>query len=489
MNNIQIFLKEFFDTIKRDFIIILTLNLFFGILFRVHAFNELLVGVVIFGLFLKTVAFIKSASIMPSVSSDFDKYSWKYYQGLPLNKEELVISLVISNVLITSTLLIWLMCFLIPIATLFDIPTSVLEFSSISKIFIAFFPVMTCISFSTLKTQIIFPRKQYSKNDKKEAFYNSLKSIAVGVAVVVYGILLCAFLKEYIGKEISIIFKFSLQALGYILSTWLFVPVLLYAAYSTYQETLESWQNEKIGYVKLNWVPKRDIPITVSCILAVVGPLMLIDFSTPSIYQGTKLNKAVYNKDYKEIQKLISQGADINKKNEQGISPVMIAIHEGDFKMYRHLKDKGAKLDGRINAKADKYHDGMDLFMAAVDGGNISIIHDVYSLGFSVNLMNPKTKMYPIHVASKHCKTELVDFLIEKKADIKVLDADGKSALHYAAKHKCFASVATLIENGIDPDVKDKSGKLAIDYIPDMKNNLELVYYVTKKSRAPASKK
>lgn len=57
-------------------------------------------------------------------------------------------------------------------------------------------------------------------------------------------------------------------------------------------------------------------------------------------------------------------------------------------------------------------------------------------------------------------------FLVEKKANCRLKDADGKTALHRAANNKHFEICKYLIE--IEPSLKnevDNHGKRPVDYV------------------------
>lgn len=60
--------------------------------------------------------------------------------------------------------------------------------------------------------------------------------------------------------------------------------------------------------------------------------------------------------------------------------------------------------------------------------------------------------------------TQVIEQLIEKKANVNVFDRSGITPLHYAAKHLDFDQVKLLIGKGADPRIVDVYGNSALHY-------------------------
>lgn len=111
-----------------------------------------------------------------------------------------------------------------------------------------------------------------------------------------------------------------------------------------------------------------------------------------------------------------------NIVNTEGYSPLTLACYHRNNKVAKFLINNGSD----INQKSSM---GTPL-MAAVVKGNI----------------------------------EIVNALLDKKADVNSIDSNGTSALLYATIFKNYEIVRILIKANANPDLKDNRGNSAIDY-------------------------
>ena len=112
----------------------------------------------------------------------------------------------------------------------------------------------------------------------------------------------------------------------------------------------------------------------------------------------------------------------INKTNEAGYTPLILACYHGNEDVVAFLIDKVENINGTSDY-------GTPL-MAAVVKGNLNII----------------------------------EMLLEKNADTNIADANGTTALHYATLFKQPDIVKLLVNAGAKADVKDGRGQSALDY-------------------------
>lgn len=487
MSNIKIFFDEFYDYNKKEFWLLIVGNIVLSLAINYIPMNGFLQAGVVIIMALKTFSFLRSASIMPSISSDFDKYSWKYFQGLPLSKRELIISLMVTNVFVMFPLLVWLMSFFPQVASLFKDENKLVDIQVPVKIFLSALPLMFLISSNALSNQIQFPRRQYSKIPAKVRFLHTLKIGALMIAVVMYGGFFYDIVTDYLKIELAPYLKEGFKFAWGVIKSWWLSPILFWVAYESYKGTLFVWQNEKKSYSDIKWIPKRDIPLTAFAFMLIAAPVLMIDWKIPGMYDGSELLSATYYQDVVKIEKLIKRGENINKANVNGFTPLMAAAYQGDDSTYDFLLKMGANTKGNVDLGKNDFRTGMSIIHLAVQGGNTKIIKDLLKKGFSSNEIHKNSGSSPIHLASSRCASEIVDVLIENKVDVSVVNKDKETALHLAARRNCFSVVSSLLENGINHLAKDKDGKTAVEYLNEKKYNKDLVYYIQKKTRAPAS--
>ena len=81
-----------------------------------------------------------------------------------------------------------------------------------------------------------------------------------------------------------------------------------------------------------------------------------------------------------------------------------------------------------------------------------------------LNAVEQKSKRSPLHIASKNGHLHLVEFLLNKGANIEARDKLLKTPLHYACESGKSLVVKTLMDNNDDPFEKDNCGRTAMHY-------------------------
>lgn len=493
-NNIKTFVFQTYEIFKRDFWILIGMNilgtLLINFLFKPH---EVVVFLVVAIMVFKNLSFVRGSSIMPSVSSDFDRFSWKYYMGIPLNKKELIISLVLTNLIVMLPVFVGVFCFFPQIVQVFSFEPSKTSWSFYVKAFFLLVAFFSYTSLSSIKQQIINPRKKYSKISPKILFLQRLKRFLLIITIVGYSFAGLDYLDQFYTFDFSPYFKWVKPTLTFIFNTWAIIPSAFVLILIMNFKLLKAWQNENKGYIKNSWIPKRDFPLVSACATAIILPFFILESDVPKLFQGTELNRAVYLKDEQEVTRLISQGKNFNQPNRYGITPVMLAVIGGNIKMLHLLEKHKASYAGKIinsrNEYESSYHNGMNALHLAVQTGKpfivSNVLHHMSSLAYQPDILGN----LPIHLAAKECNTEILDNVLEGYDDINVKNATGKTALHMAVYANCFASVDLLVSKNIDVSIRDNDGKLAIQYKNESIASKSEQYMLEKKLRAPASEK
>jgi ankyrin repeat protein len=81
------------------------------------------------------------------------------------------------------------------------------------------------------------------------------------------------------------------------------------------------------------------------------------------------------------------------------------------------------------------------------------------SSNFNVRLFDGRT---PLHFAARDGHLGLLDFFLDRKAQINIKDASGAAALHEAARAGNIAAMELLLSRGADPDTQDAKGNSAL---------------------------
>ncbi|NNL16956.1 MAG: ankyrin repeat domain-containing protein [Flavobacteriaceae bacterium] len=149
--------------------------------------------------------------------------------------------------------------------------------------------------------------------------------------------------------------------------------------------------------------------------------LIFIGFS--QVYSQSDIFDASRKGQLNEVISIYSKNPEvINLTNTEGYSPLILACYHGNEEVVRFILDKANNINGTSNY-------GTPL-MAAVVKGNLNI----------------------------------VEMLLERKADTNIADSNGTTAMHYAVMFKNYDVIKLLLEAKADLKIKDNRGQSALDY-------------------------
>ena len=150
------------------------------------------------------------------------------------------------------------------------------------------------------------------------------------------------------------------------------------------------------------------------------------------------------------VMMLLTFGADPNKCDEWGNSPLMYAVLNGHTETVRQLVRGGCNVNSvsRINHTA--------LHTAAENGGQ-DIVKILVEAGADPDICD-KNGNTPLLLAAS-CRFPLImTLLLDSGAGVQAVTALGRSALHFAALHMYTKLAARLLEAGAPPDNPDHLG-------------------------------
>ncbi len=136
---------------------------------------------------------------------------------------------------------------------------------------------------------------------------------------------------------------------------------------------------------------------------------------------------------------LLEKGnVDINSVGYLGMTALSLSsIEEGDFEMFKYLLKKGVD----VNVKND---DGSTALMVASLYGNLEMVKYLIENGADINAKDNDGSTALIY-ASKWANLEEVEYLVKNGADINIKDIEGKTALDWATTEEIKE---TLIKAG-----------------------------------------
>jgi len=168
----------------------------------------------------------------------------------------------------------------------------------------------------------------------------------------------------------------------------------------------------------------------------------------------TALHTAAYENQLPNISFLIRNGANLEANDKEGHPPIFNAIERGHLKALKRLLRAGAKADTRSSNGWTPLHEACYANRAAT-GEMIKLL-----LAYGAN---PKPKasrgLTALHIAASITCFESIGMLVAAGADVHSADANGMFPLHYARN---IYAVQDLIKYDADADAQDKSGNTAL---------------------------
>ncbi len=168
----------------------------------------------------------------------------------------------------------------------------------------------------------------------------------------------------------------------------------------------------------------------------------------------TSLLYAVALEDIEVSRKLIVDGADVNMKDKEGNTPLIVATRNGRLEIARMLLSKGAD----ANAKDHRQQSPLTI---AAQSGQDKIVELLLRKGVDINGGDPNS-FSPLMMAVTYNKVEAVKLLLAKGADVKMGRAGGWTPLMLAAQGRSIEIVGALIAQGADVNSSNQQGHTAL---------------------------
>ena len=163
---------------------------------------------------------------------------------------------------------------------------------------------------------------------------------------------------------------------------------------------------------------------------------------------------ACYYGETKIVEELLSQGANVNLQNEDGVSALSYASDRGHKEIVEILLTHGAN----VNARSDI---GSTPLMNAAFMGHLKIIKLLIANGADVNAQSREGTTALMNAAA-HGYAEVVEMLLANGADLDACERCGLTALWNAISGGYVDIVNILIKEGADINAKANDGTTAL---------------------------
>jgi len=175
--------------------------------------------------------------------------------------------------------------------------------------------------------------------------------------------------------------------------------------------------------------------------------------------------KAIKKGDIERIKKLISQDADVNAKDNRGMTPLHKAAYYGQREVAKVLIAKGANVNETDTAGQTPLH-------IAANFGEKWVPELLLANGASISARDIAGNT-PLHAAvywrGNTPEKDLLELLIAKGADVQARNKAGQTPLHRVSMIRrrgvgLERTAEVLLAHGAEFDAKDKSGNTPFDF-------------------------
>ncbi len=170
-------------------------------------------------------------------------------------------------------------------------------------------------------------------------------------------------------------------------------------------------------------------------------------FATP---KDAALYQAAAKGDLAQARQLLAEGASLNSRNARKMTPLDVAMVEGNRRAFDSLLELGTDPTWLGDARDTSMH----LAAKLADSRWLAALLE---RGFPTEVKNRlgETLLFPALGPSTQANVQL---LLDAKADVHARTKDGRTLLHHAAMIGSFADIPRLLELGVDPRAVNAAG-------------------------------
>lgn len=183
------------------------------------------------------------------------------------------------------------------------------------------------------------------------------------------------------------------------------------------------------------------------------------------------LSYAAGNKLRNRIEILVEAGADVNIKNGENKTPLMLLcddsiIHNKLFETAMYLINSGANLEDE-----DDYGNTALIYAARL--GDVDLFNMLLDIGASINHTNIEGENIMLAAADKG-NLEILELTLDIGIDINSVDKDGETAIMKAASNGQIKAISMLLDRGADCYLTSKYG-WKVDTFVAFNNDFEIL--------------
>lgn len=205
----------------------------------------------------------------------------------------------------------------------------------------------------------------------------------------------------------------------------------------------------------------------------------------------TPLHIAVQNGNLKIVEILIKNGAYVNAKTPEGDSVLHYAIEnfytrwdDVYFDILKHLVTENAEINAHAQDGDTALHKAIKYsYSREWNQNSLDLVKFLVLKGADINSANNFSKQTPLHLVARSNVLEMTKYLIANNAEINVRDARGNTPLHEAALNGNLEIVRYLTLRGANINLKNKSNDTPLHYA-GLNGHVDIIkFLITKNAR------
>lgn len=210
---------------------------------------------------------------------------------------------------------------------------------------------------------------------------------------------------------------------------------------------------------------------------------------------GTPLHAAVKYGNILAIETLCKKGANVNKQNALGQTPLHLVFNQDNFKDFEasllnpsHQPSPKKWMQNAMAMIKVLIHWGADVTIP--DERGVTPLHVFASNQFDLRLkirdygaVDPDDPSINHQVSKEDALEETepmqapLKFLLKNAKEIDLRDHDGNTPLHAAVKHRLHYNIPTLLYRGADPHALNHEGKTPLQIAEENQDDLAMEYF------------
>lgn len=209
------------------------------------------------------------------------------------------------------------------------------------------------------------------------------------------------------------------------------------------------------------------------------------DLETRTEDGETPLMMALYDGKADSVRRLLARGASPVAKDKNGMTALMVAAYQGHKEAFKMLLDRypgGVSVNIRDNK-------GRTALRWAAKGGNLPIVEMLLARGGLCHIVDSEGET-PLMSAARAGNVNMAQAMLKTgKARVTAQGFDGRTALIWAMKGNRYgnsqlAMVRLLVDNGAEVNAKAKNGETAFSLAMEKKKNDVVSYLLDKGANA-----